>query len=126
MNGDTEREIAASLAAWGKALVTNDASAIGRFAADDWVIVASQGVFTKADFLAAVQSGVLTHDTFEADVKDVRVYGDCAVVIAHVTNTGTMSGERFSSDEWTTDVYIRNNDGWLCVLTQLTPRVQQA
>jgi len=74
--------------------------------------------------LSAVQSGALTHESFETDVRQVRVYGDTAVVVAHVTNTGTWNAAAFTSDEWTTDVYLKQEGGWKCVLTQLTPRTE--
>jgi len=117
-------ELDALLKAWGRAIVSNEAEQIGQFASDDWVIVASAGVFERAQFLSAVESGALTHDTFEVDISRVRSYADTAIVTAHVTNTGNLGGQDFSSDEWTTDVFVKQAGGWKCVLTQLTPRVE--
>jgi ketosteroid isomerase-like protein len=119
---DVEAELTELLQSWGRAIVANDAGEISQFAADEWVLVGSGGVVERAQFLSAVQSGALTHESFETDVKQVRVYGDTAVVIAHVMNTGTWNGAAFTSDEWTTDVYLKQEGGWKCVLTQLTPR----
>lgn len=109
------------LNAWGEAIVANDAEAIGKFAHDDWVLVGQTGSVEKRQFQEAVASGALTHDSFHTEVTRVRTYGETAVVTAHVTNTGTFQGQPFTSDEWTSDVFVRAGDGWLCVLTQLTP-----
>jgi ketosteroid isomerase-like protein len=120
MNDPGVAEFDGLLKAWGKAIVSNDAEAIGRFAADDWLIVGGTGVATKQQFLDAVSSGALTHDSFEIEATQVRTYGDVATVIARVRNTGAFQGAAFTSDEWTTDVYVKQDGAWLCALTALT------
>jgi hypothetical protein len=50
----------------------------------------------------------------------VRSYGDAAVLTARVTNTAHHLGQRFDADEWTTDLFVRRNGHWLCVLTHIT------
>ena len=61
--GGTEQEIRKDLetvsAAWERAMVSNDAGAIGQFMTDDWVIVSATGITKKGDFLAVVASGDL-------------------------------------------------------------------
>ncbi len=42
------------------------------------------------------------------------------MVTARVTNTAHYGGDRFDADEWTTDVFVRRDDVWRCVLTHLT------
>jgi hypothetical protein len=43
---------------WDRAMVENDAEAIGRYMADDWTIVGPDGsVGDKATFLGLVRSG---------------------------------------------------------------------
>lgn len=69
-------------AAWDLAMISNDAGAIGRFMADDWVIVSASGVTARDDFLAVVAPGDLTHETFRGEITSVRQYGDAAVVTA--------------------------------------------
>ena len=51
-------------AAWESAMVSNDADAIGRFMAEDWMIVSERGATKRDDFLTVVASGDLTHETF--------------------------------------------------------------
>ena len=63
MNGKTEDELIGVANDWDRAMVENDAEAIGRYMADDWTIVGSDGsVGDKATFLALVKSGALSHD----------------------------------------------------------------
>jgi ketosteroid isomerase-like protein len=107
---------------WAKALVSNDADAIGSFMGDDWVIVGQSGVTGKRDFLPLVESGNLTHETMElVGEARVRIHGDAAILTGRVTNNGHYRGEPFSADEWTTDVFLRREGRWLCVLSHVTP-----
>lgn len=51
----------------------------------------------------------------------IRVYGDTAVLTARVTNTAFYRDQRFDADEWTTDVFVRRDGRWRCVLSHITP-----
>ena len=110
----------ALLADWNAAIVANDADAIGEFASPDWVFVGAQGVTSGAQFLKAVAAGRITHDRMVSEVHDVRVFGDVAVVVARVRNSGAFEGNGFVLDEWSTDVFVVHEDRWRCVLTHLT------
>jgi ketosteroid isomerase-like protein len=110
---------------WSQAIVSNDAEAIGRFMADDWLIVGQSGITDKNSFLALVASGDLTHEMMEGDVKRVMVYNDVAIVIVRGINNGHYLGQLFTSDEWITDVFKRCDGRWQCLLTQLTPAVDR-
>jgi ketosteroid isomerase-like protein len=106
---------------WSQAMVANDAKRIGSFMADDWVIVSERGISTKEYSLDFVRSGALTHDRFEA-VGDpgVEVYGDTAVLTGRVVNTAYFGGQQFDADEWTSDVFVKREGRWLCVLSHIT------
>lgn len=107
--------------AWAEAIVSDDADRIAGFMADDWVIVSDSGISAREDFLAVVRSGDLTHSAMDrvGDAR-IRVYGDTAVLTARVTNTAHHRGRRFDADEWTTDVFVRRDGRWLCVLSHIT------
>ncbi len=64
-------------AAWRRAIVENDAEAIGRFVSEDWVLVDRDGVGTREDFLSLVASGALTHSAMRPveGTERVRVHG---------------------------------------------------
>jgi ketosteroid isomerase-like protein len=103
-------------------MVANDAERIGSFMADDWVIVSERGIATKQQFLSFVESGALTHSAFEmASDARVRQYADTAVMSIRVTNTAHFGGQQFDADEWTSDVFVKRDGKWLCVLSHITP-----
>lgn len=108
---------------WAEAMVANDADRIGSFMADEWVIVSERGLSTKEHFLSFVESGALTHSAFEMKGEDarVKVYGDTAVLTCRVVNTAHFGGQQFDADEWTSDVFVKRDGKWLCVLSHITP-----
>jgi ketosteroid isomerase-like protein len=121
MSGPGAAELIALAHAWDRAMVENDADAIGRFMADDWVIVGSDGgVGDKATFLELVRSGALSHDVMESDDMHVRVYGDTAVMTARGVSGGRYQGLAFRDVERTSCVFVRQGGQWRCVLTHLS------
>lgn len=121
MNVSTAEELIAVAHAWDRAMVANDAEAIGRYMADDWVIVGSDGrIGNKADFLALVRSGALTHDVMESSELDVRVYGETAVVLARGVSGGRFQGKPFRELERSSSLFVRRAGEWRCVLTHLS------
>jgi uncharacterized protein (TIGR02246 family) len=120
-DADLAQQLRAFVDDWAAAIVSNDAEQIARFMADDWVIVSASGISSRAQFLDLVRSGALTHSAM-GRVRDARVetYGDAAVVTARVTNTAHYGGQRFDADEWTTDVLVRRDGRWRCVLSHIT------
>ena len=118
---DTVEELTRLEEDWGRAMVQNDAEAIGRFMADDWVIIGPDGSMSdKATFLALVKSGDLTHDVMEADDIKVRVYGESAVLTMRAVSGGQYRGQAFRSVERVSDVYVKQAGEWRCVLTHLS------
>lgn len=107
--------------AWAEAIVSNDAGRIASFMADDWVMVSDTGVSTREAFLSLVRSGRLRHTAMDM-VGDprIRVYGGTAILTSRITNTAHVGGQTFEADEWTTDVFVRVGDRWLCVLSHIT------
>lgn len=120
--GEIENEILEIAERWAKAIVSNDANAIGKFMSDDWAIVGENGSTGKTDFLSWISSGDVTHAAMQrtGDAR-IKIYGDTAVLTARVTNNGHYKNQPFSADEWTTDVFQKTKDGWLCVLSHITP-----
>ena len=119
---DEAREILEFSEKWSKAIVGNDAEAIGSFMSDDWIMVSNMGICDKPKFLSFVESGDLTHSAMDlAEVARIEVYGDTAVSASRVTNTARYRGQTFEQNEWTSDVFRKTNDEWKCVLTHITP-----
>jgi ketosteroid isomerase-like protein len=106
---------------FARAIVKNDAEAIGQFLAHDWVIIdADGGIIDKARFLGVVESGALTHEMMESDDFEIRIYGDSAVVSGLTRTKGKFMGQDFSTQERATDVFVMQNGRWQCVFSQLT------
>jgi ketosteroid isomerase-like protein len=116
-----EEEILQVEKGFADAIVKNDPEAIGRFVADDWIIIdADGGIIDRERFLGVIKSGALTHEMMESDDMRVRVYGDSAVVTALTRTKGKFMGQEFSTQERSTDVFVKRDGQWRCVLTQLT------
>lgn len=116
-----EEELIALAHAWDRAMVTNDPEAIGRYMADDWAIVGSDGsVGDKENFLDLVKSGALTHDVMTSEDFQVRVYGDAAVVTSRGVSGGKYQGHAFRELERVSCVFIRRDGQWRCILTHLS------
>lgn len=106
---------------WAAAIVSDDAAWIASFMTDDWVIVSETGISTREEFLSVVESRQLTHSAMTlVSPARVRIHGDTAIFTGRVTNTAHHLGRRFDADEWTTDVFVRLDDRWLCVLSHIT------
>jgi ketosteroid isomerase-like protein len=107
--------------AWDRAMTTNDAAAIGRFMADDWIIVGSDGSVTdRAAFLGLVESGIVSHDVMTSENIRVRVYGYAAVVTADGVSAGKYHGQPFREVERASSVFVRQSGTWRCVWTHLS------
>lgn len=120
-NSDIEEELLKLEEQFGAAIVKNDPEEIGRFVTEDWIIINSDGgIIDKERFLGVIKSGALTHEMMESSDIRVRVYGDSAVVTALTRTKGKFSGQDFSTHERATDVFVKLDGQWRCVLSQLT------
>ena len=121
MDSSNRDELIALAREWDRSMVANDADAIGRYMADDWVIVGSDGrVGDRATFLGLVTSGVLTHDVMESHDLEVRLYGETAVVLSRGISGGKYQGRPFREVEQVSCVFVRADGRWRCVLTHLS------
>jgi ketosteroid isomerase-like protein len=108
--------------AFNKAVISNNVDEIKNCITNDWVLVDSQGgIIPQEKFFSVLEQGLLSHATMTKKVLRVKVYGGIALVTGRGQNTGTWQGQPMQADEWITDVYKKENDKWLCVLTHLTP-----
>jgi ketosteroid isomerase-like protein len=121
MGGNVHEELIAAATEWDRAMVDNDVDAIGRYMADDWVIVGPDGSLAdKTTFLGLVKSGMLSHDVMTTEDMRVRVYGDTAVTVSRGVSGGTYQGRPFREVERVSCVFVREAGRWTCVLTHLS------
>jgi ketosteroid isomerase-like protein len=123
---NVEEELIGVAHEWDRAMVENDAKAIGRYMADDWIIIGPNGsVGDKATFLGLVRSGALTHDVMESEDFHIRVYGETALVIARSVSGGKYQGQPFREIERSSCVFVRQEGHWRCELTHLSRLAQK-
>jgi ketosteroid isomerase-like protein len=116
-----EEELLKLEEAFAQAIVSNDLEGIGRLVADDWIIIEPNGdMVDRRRFFEVIKSEALTHDMMESENFRVRVYGDSAVVTAVTRSKGKFMGQEFSTQERATDVFVKREGRWQCVLTHLT------
>lgn len=106
---------------FAEAIVKNDLEGIGRLVTDDWVVIGPDGeIVDRVRFFEVIKSGALTHDTMESEDFRVRVYGDTAVLTGVTRTKGKFMGQEFSTQERATDIFVKCDGRWQCVLTHLT------
>jgi len=104
-----------------RALLANDADAVGKLLADDWAVVSAHGgVADKAGFLGVIKSGDFTRKTMDLSDFRVKLYGNTAVVTSQLKTSGMFFGKPFSVTERQTDVLIWRDGRWKSVLTHET------
>jgi ketosteroid isomerase-like protein len=119
--GEAEQELLTLEKAFAEAIVRNDLEGIGRLVTDDWIVIDPNGqIVDRVRFFEVIKSGALTHDMMESEDFRVRVYGDSAVVTGLTRTKGKFMGQEFSTQERATDVFVKRDGRWQCVLTHLT------
>ncbi len=116
-----EQELLKLEQVFAEAILKNDVEALGRVVTDDWVIIDPNGeIIDRTRFFEVIKSGALTHDRMESEDFRVRIYGDSAVVTGITSTKGKFMGQEFSTRERATDVLVKRDGSWRCVLTHLT------
>lgn len=107
---------------FNSALASNDVNEISKYLCGDWVLLEPQyGMISKDRFLANIKSGQLIHTSMIKEVLRVRVYHEVAVVTSRGMNKGFFKNEPYNSEQWVTNVYKKESDKWVCVMTQEAP-----
>ena len=104
-----------------KAIIKNDSQEIEQFLGDDWIIVDPDGhIIDKAKFLEIIKSGTLTHDAMNLETPRIRLYNNTAVITGLASSSGKYLGQQFTTLERSTDLFVKIEGRWRCVLTHLT------
>jgi len=118
---EMEKEVLKVEEEFGQAMIKNDADKIGTFLADDWIIIDPDGgIIDKVRFLSAIRSGALTHEAMDSQDVRVRVFGTTTIVTALTSSKAKYMGQEFSTRERATDVFVKLDGKWQCVITHLT------
>jgi ketosteroid isomerase-like protein len=118
-SADDQKIVAALDVRYQAAVEKNDAAAMDRILADDFVLVTGSGkTQNKADLLEEARSGRVVYEYQDDSLQAVRVWGDTAVVTARLRAKGAESGKPFEYTLWFSDTYIRTAAGWRYVFGQ--------
>ena len=112
---DDRRAVAALDIEYQAAVKRNDADAMARILADDFILVLGNGtVVDRAALLAQARSGRIQYalQDEEPGTQTVRVWGDTAVITALLALRGTQDGRSFDRRLWFSDTYVRTPTGW--------------
>jgi len=114
-----QKTVAALDTQYQAAVEKNDAAAMERILADDFVLVTGSGkIYTKADLLQEARGGQIHYEHQDDSSQTVRLWHDTAVVTAKLRAKGTESGKPFEYTLWFSDTYVRTPAGWRYVFGQ--------
>ena len=116
---ESQRQVAALDTAYQAAVAANDAEAMDRILADDFILVNGKGMtFTKADLLRDAREKTVIYERQDDSQQTVRVWGNTAVVTALLWLKGTIEGKPIERKLWFSDTYVRTPSGWRYVFGQ--------
>ena len=114
-------EITAFLADWSSAERDRDIAALEEKLTADFLGVGPLGFTLPKDaWLARHRTGDLTYETFGLDDRQVRSYGDVAVVTTRHTATGTYQGQPLPADLRATLVIVHQPGAWRLVAIHMS------
>ena len=123
-SADDARIVAALDTEYQAAVARNDALAMDRLLADDFVLVTGAGkTFTKADLLEEARTKKCVYERQDDSRQTVRVWRDTAVITALLHAKGTEGGKPFEYRVWFSDTYVRTARGWQYVFGQSSLRL---
>jgi ketosteroid isomerase-like protein len=123
---NAEAEVRDAVRMYDEALRKGDATALGRFWAEDYTFINPRGeLLTRADRLKNVQAGQTAFNSLEHAPKEenIRIYGngEFAVYTTHLTLSGKYSGEGQQGEYRAMVVWVRRDGRWQQIANQITP-----
>jgi uncharacterized protein (TIGR02246 family) len=115
-----EQQILALHEAGDRALMSADLVVLARIFADDYVQYNEAGkAFTKQDVLESFRSGAIRYPSIVSTGRQIRVFGDTAIVHGAESDEVESGGKRFSVRYVYLDVLRKQNGEWKLVASQL-------
>ena len=117
---DDEQQILTLFEAGDKALMSADLEALSRIFADNYVQYGESGEpQSKQAILDNFRSGAIRYPSIVSTGREIRVFGDTAVVHGSESDEVEAAGKRFSVRYIYLDVLVRRNGEWKIVASQL-------
>ena len=115
-----EQQILALHEAGDRALMSADLAVLAQIFADDYVQYNEAGkAFTKQDVLESFRSGAIRYPSIVSTGRQIRVFGDTAIVHGAESDEVESGGKRFSVRYVYLDVLRKQNGEWKLVASQL-------
>lgn len=117
-----KQEVVQFEAARNRALVKNDTKTLAHMYADGLLWTNPRGqLLTKDQILAEMKTGTEKFILIHHKDRQVRVYGNTAVLNAYTTSTVRYKGVTSNYPRRFTNVYIKRDGHWLLIVHQATP-----
>ena len=106
---------------WLESYVKRDTDFLERYVSDDYTSIDPHGrAVDKKGEIESVKSGDLAITEMKLNEMKVRTYGDAAVITGRCTIKAKVSGQDASGEYRFTDVWVKRDDRWQAVASQLT------
>ena len=106
---------------WMEAYTKRDTEFLESHMSDDYVGTFPDGaVHDKKSEIAAVASGAVSITQMEPREMTVRVYDNAAVITGQSSVKATVAGQDMAAELRFTDVWIKRENQWLAVASQVT------
>src|SRR5262245_13375198 len=103
------------------AKIKRDVSALDRILADEYLFTNPAGLFVnKTEYLEGARADTATYESVANHDQVVRIYGDAAVVAGSTTVKGRYEGQEIGGRFRFTHMFVKRDDKWQCIATQLT------
>ena len=120
-DASSERQVLGTDDERSEALRRGDPAPLERIYADDYTLVTSLGhVRTKADQINELRSGRLRYVTIEILERQVRMYGDVAVVLSRQKHSILQGSQPIVGEERITRIYKQREGAWRVIATHAT------
>jgi ketosteroid isomerase-like protein len=106
---------------WMQSYVRRDVAFLEKYLADDYTSTFPDGaVLDKKGEISALESGDVALAEMTPSEMNVRVYGSAAVITGRSTIKANVNGQEIGGEFRFTDVWVKQDDRWLAVASQVT------
>ncbi len=123
---DDHAQILALHEAGDKALMSADLDVLAQIFADDYVQYNESGTaFTKQDVINNFRTGAIRYPSIVSTGRQIRIWGDTAVVHGSESDQVEVDGKRFSIRYVYSDVLRKREGEWKLVASQLARPISE-
>lgn len=116
------QEVQQTLYDGGEALARNDADALERYYASEWLSVSPASVvLSSGKGFSATRSGELVYDSIQIADPVTRVYGQTAVSTSRVTVKGRLKGQEISGTYRVSTTLVKKGGRWQIIALITSP-----